>query len=190
MVSTKDTGLQLVVSDQSGSRLKECPRTADPDQRMVTAPGSSHHPAGGAADPWPATSCFSGCVWWWHFPLRLSLPFHSIPRTCHEWESLMNGMHLHIYFKKNWQEQNLLLTAGVAVSEVSFIHVSVDGQEGLLQHREGTAQSSSLSGCRAHTTDWTVPMLLSQPAVTTFSCREEGGSEWSRRKRVSSKLSV
>lgn len=51
MVSTKDTGLQLVVSDQSGSQLKECPRTADPDQRMVTAPGSSHHPAGGADDP-------------------------------------------------------------------------------------------------------------------------------------------
>lgn len=51
MASTKDTGLQLVVSDRSGSRLKECPRTAGPDQQMATAPGSPHHPAGGAADP-------------------------------------------------------------------------------------------------------------------------------------------
>lgn len=94
MVSAKVTGLQLVVSDQSGSRLKECPRMADPDQQMVTAPGSPHHPAADVTDPSPATSCFSWCVWWWHFPLRLSLPFHSTPHTFRretvdQWHALM-----------------------------------------------------------------------------------------------------
>lgn len=58
----KVTGLQLVVSDQSGSRLKECPRMADPDQQMVTAPGSPHHPAADVTDPSPVTSCFSWCA--------------------------------------------------------------------------------------------------------------------------------
>lgn len=45
------------------------------------------------------------------------------------------------------KEQNLLLTAGVAVSEVSFVNMLVNRQQGLLQQREGTMQSSSPSGC-------------------------------------------
>lgn len=163
MFSTTDTDFQLVVSDQSGSRLKECPRMVDPDQQMVTAPGSPHHPAGGAAGPLPATSCFSGYVWWWQFPLHLSVPFHSTPRTFQRVKELMYNRNWHIHFK-NRREQNLLFIAGVAVSEVGFIHMSVDGQEGLLQRREGTLQNSPLSGCRANTTGWTVPTLFSQSA--------------------------
>lgn len=50
MVSKKK-GLQLVVSDQSGSRLKEYPRTAALDQQMGTTQRNLHHPGGGAADP-------------------------------------------------------------------------------------------------------------------------------------------
>lgn len=38
-------------SDQSGSRLTEYLHMVDQDQQMGTAPGSPHHPTGGAADP-------------------------------------------------------------------------------------------------------------------------------------------
>lgn len=51
MVCTKDTGLQLVVSDQSCRQLKGCPRMADPDQPVVTVPESPHRPTEGADDP-------------------------------------------------------------------------------------------------------------------------------------------
>lgn len=49
--------------------------------------------------------------------------------------------------------QNLLLMAGEAVSEVGFVHVSLDGLQRLLQHWEGTAQRFPPPGCRAHITD-------------------------------------
>lgn len=47
----KKLGLDLVVSDQSGSRLKEYPRTVVPDQQTGTAQRNLHHPGAGAADP-------------------------------------------------------------------------------------------------------------------------------------------
>lgn len=45
------TRVQQVVSDLSGSRLKECPHMKDPDQQTATTLGSPHHPVEGAVDP-------------------------------------------------------------------------------------------------------------------------------------------
>lgn len=61
----------------------------------------------------------------------------------------INGRQLYIYLVgiDRRKEQNLLLTAGFAVSKVSFVHMLVDRQEGLRQQREGTVQSSSPFGC-------------------------------------------
>lgn len=47
----KKLGLDLVVSDQSDSRLKEYPRTVVPDQQTGTAQRNLHHPGAGVADP-------------------------------------------------------------------------------------------------------------------------------------------
>lgn len=96
--------LQLVFSDQSCRQLKGCPRTADPDQQTVTAPESPHHPAEGANDPWSATSCSSVCVWRWRCPLHLFSPSHSTLCTL-QTGLLINGLHLHIFFKKNYAQR-------------------------------------------------------------------------------------
>lgn len=46
--------------------------------------------------------------------------------------------YLHVILKADGRA-NILFSADIAVSEISFIHMLLDGQEGLLQHREGTA---------------------------------------------------
>lgn len=138
-------------SNQSGSPLKQYPHTADPDQQMGTVPRSLHHPGAGAADPWPTTSCFSEYVWWWSFLLHLFLPSHSTPHTFQTegTTSLMAGKGFLFYIIVKTGQSNKPFRTALAVLEVSFIHMLLDGHEGLLQHWEGAAQRSPLSHRKA-----------------------------------------